>query len=243
MRKPTAKQTEISFCRELLPGYQKRWHGKNLQCRTLCEAKSFSARQQEMQIYFIYWMKELGRHVRQKQNLCWRHGWHFSSSAYDLPTEASLCKKSWLIWAISTIFSSLWAISKEIEAIESNEFAVWLKRYALCVMFCWISNFQTINYSVWRAQHFTGNLNRLVFSIFRDCVLLKKLDRSGFIWLLSRLTSSRCLVKVKKKHCKNRVRTILINVGPKKIVIGQNRSNWKRYSQEDFCRDWSNNVK
>ena len=25
--------------------------------------------------------------------------------------------------------------------------------------------------------------------------------------------------------------------------ISQNRSNWKRYSQEDFCRDWSNNVK
>ena len=28
-----------------------------------------------------------------------------------------------------------------------------------------------------------------------------------------------------KKHCKNRVRSILLNVGSKKIVISQNRSN------------------
>ena len=138
MRKPTAKQTKISFCRELLPGYQKRWHGKNVQCRTLCIAKGFSARQQEMQIYVIYWMKELGRHVRQKENLCWRHCWHFSSLAYDLPTEASLCKKSWLMWAISTIFSSLKAISKEIEAIEIFCVDKTLKN---SFIFCWISNF------------------------------------------------------------------------------------------------------
>ena len=45
-----------------------------------------------------------------------------------------------------------------------------------------------------------------------------------------------------KKHCKNRIRSVLLNVGSKKIVISQNRSNWKRYSQEEFCRDWSNNA-
>ena len=33
------------------------------------------------------------------------------------------------------------------------------------------------------------------------------------------------LVKVKKYHCKNRVRSILLSVGSKKIVISQNRSN------------------
>ena len=52
-----------------------------------------------------------------------------------------------------------------------------------------------------------------------------------------------CKIKV-KNHCKNRVRSILLNVGSKKIVISQNGSNLKRYSrysQEDFCRDWSNN--
>ena len=130
---------------------------------------------------------------------------------------------------------------------------MWLKRYALCVMFCWISNFQTINYSVWRAQHFTGNLNRLVFSIFRDCVLLKKLDRSGFIWLLSRLTSSRCLVKVKKNTAKTvyeqswstsdpkRSWSVKIdqieNVTVKKTFAGTDQTRWKRVKLRWYF-DW-----
>ena len=37
-----------------------------------------------------------------------------------------------------------------------------------------------------------------------------------------------CKIKVKKKYCKkNRVRSILLTVGSKNIVISQNRSNWK----------------
>ena len=36
------------------------------------------------------------------------------------------------------------------------------------------------------------------------------------------INEKECLVKVKKNHCKNHVRTILLNVGSKKIVISQN---------------------
>ena len=54
--------------------------------------------------------------------------------------------------------------------------------------------------------------------------------------------SRACKIKVKKNTAKT-VYDQLLNVGSKNIVISQNRSNWKRYSQEDFCRDWSNNVK
>ena len=53
----------------------------------------------------------------------------------------------------------------------------------------------------------------------------------------------KCWIKVKKKKPLQKpcLRSILLNVGPKKIVISQNRSNWKRHSQDDLCRDWSNN--
>ena len=40
-----------------------------------------------------------------------------------------------------------------------------------------------------------------------------------------KLSAAKCLIKVKKKQCKYSVQSILLNVGSKKIVISQNRSN------------------
>ena len=66
----------------------------------------------------------------------------------------------------------------------------------------------------------------------------QKIPRFSFI------EKFRYKTKKKQQHCKNRVRSILLNIGSKKLDRDESELiKSKHYCPEGNCKDWSNDVK